>query len=68
MGLPRTGRKYDAIWVAIDRLINTTHVLAIKAKTSLEFLIDFYIDEIMTLHRIFKEIVSDRDPNFTSRF
>ncbi|CAN6476307.1 unnamed protein product [Victoria cruziana] len=68
MGLPRTQRKYDAICVIVDRLSKSAHFLAIHAKMPLESLADLYISEIVRLHGILKEIVSNRDPRFTFRF
>ncbi|KAJ8753514.1 hypothetical protein K2173_022755 [Erythroxylum novogranatense] len=68
MGLPKTSRKYNAIWVIVDRLTKSAHFLAIKQTNSLHVLAKKYIDEIVRLHEILDSIVSDRDPRFTSRF
>ncbi|CAN6476382.1 unnamed protein product [Victoria cruziana] len=67
MGLLRTQRKYDAIWVVVDRLSKSAHFLAIRANMPLESLADLYISEIVRLHGILRAIVSDRDPRVTSR-
>ncbi|CAN6454525.1 unnamed protein product [Victoria cruziana] len=68
MGLPRTRRQHDAIWVVVDRLSKSAHFLAICANMPLEGLADLYIREIVRLHGVPRAIVSDRDPRFTSRF
>ncbi|CAN6483877.1 unnamed protein product [Victoria cruziana] len=68
MGLPRTQRKHDAIWVVVERLSKSAHFLAIRASIPLESLADLYINEIVRLHGIPSAIISDRDPQFTSRF
>ncbi|KAJ8771140.1 hypothetical protein K2173_023465 [Erythroxylum novogranatense] len=68
MGLPKTSRKHDAIWVIVDRLTKSAHFLAIKQTDSLHVLARKYIDEIVRSHGISDSIVSDRDPRFTSRF
>ncbi|CAN6477452.1 unnamed protein product [Victoria cruziana] len=68
MGLPRTRRQHDAIWVVVDRLSKSAYFLAIRANMSLEGLADLYIREIVRLHGVPRAIVSDRDPRFTSRF
>ncbi|KAJ8899110.1 hypothetical protein K2173_010446 [Erythroxylum novogranatense] len=65
MGLPRTSRKHDAIWVIVDRLTKSSHFLAIKQTDSLHVLAKKYIGEIVRLHGIPDSIVSDRDPRFT---
>ncbi|CAN6445407.1 unnamed protein product [Victoria cruziana] len=68
MGLPKTRRSHDAIWVVVDRLSKSAHFLAIRATLPLDALADLYIREIVRLHGVPKAIVSDRDPRFTSRF
>jgi len=68
MGLPRTQKSHDAIWVIIDRLTKSAHFLPIRMEYSLERLAKLYIDEIVRLHGVPISIVSDRDPRFTSRF
>jgi hypothetical protein len=30
VGLPRTSKGYDSIWVIVDRLTKTTHILPVK--------------------------------------
>ena len=68
IGLPRTQRQHDAIWVIVDRLTKSTHFLPVNVKDSLEKLAQLYVDEIVRLHGVPISIVSDRDPRFISRF
>ena len=68
IGLPRTQRQHDAIWVIVDRLTKFAHFLPINVEDSLEKLAQLYVDEIVRLHGVPVSIVSDRDPGFTSRF
>ena len=68
VGLPKTRKQHDAIWVIIDRLTKSAHFLPIRISQSLESLADLYIREIVRLHGIPISIISDRDPRFTSRF
>jgi hypothetical protein len=67
-GLPLTRRKYDAIWVIVDRLTKSAHFLAMSKTTSLESLAKMFIAEIIRLHGAPLSIISDRDPRFTARF
>ena len=67
VGLPRTRRKHDAIWVIVDRLTKSAHFLPIRISQPLESLADLYIREIVRLHGVPTSIISDRDPRFTSR-
>ena len=68
MGLPKTPRQHDAIWVVVDRLTKAAHFLPIRQTDTLDKLARIYIKEIVRLHGITLSIVSDRDPHFTSRF
>ncbi|KAL0285964.1 UNVERIFIED_CONTAM: Transposon Ty3-G Gag-Pol polyprotein [Sesamum calycinum] len=68
VGLPRTFRKHDAIWVVVDRLTKSAHFLPIRQNDSLDKLAELYVSEIVRLHGIPTSIVSDRDPRFTSHF
>ena len=68
VGLPRTPKGLDAIWVIVDRLTKSAHFIPIKIRYSLERLAGLYVSEIVRLHGVPSSIVSDRDPRFTSRF
>ena len=68
VGLPRSQRGNDAIWVIVDRLTKSAHFLPIRRTHSLEKLAELYVNEIVRLHGVPVSIVSDRDPRFTSSF
>ena len=68
VGLPRTTKGHDAIWVIIDRLTKSAHFIPIKITFSLEQLADLYVREVIRLHGVPKSIISDRDARFTSKF
>ena len=68
VGLPRTQRGADAIWVVVDRLTKSAHFLPVRVTDTPERLAAQYVDEIVRLHGVPVSIVSDRDPRFTSRF
>ncbi|KAJ9557882.1 hypothetical protein OSB04_012496 [Centaurea solstitialis] len=67
-GLPRIFRRYDAIWVVVDRLTKSAHFIAIKEASSSEELADIYVREIVARHGVPVTVISDRDVRFTSRF
>ena len=67
-GLPRTQGGKNTIWVVIDRLTKAAHFIAIKDTWGPEELAKIYQKEIVRIHGVPKDIVSDRDPRFTSRF
>ncbi|KAK1421343.1 hypothetical protein QVD17_23595 [Tagetes erecta] len=68
MGLPRTRKGNDAIWVIVDRLTKSAHFLPIKESAGAEQLAQLYVDEIVARHGVPVSIVSDRDGRFTSRY
>ena len=59
MGLPRSPKGHEAIWVIVDRMTKTTHFILVKMTYSLDQLALIYIDEIMSLHGVPASIVSD---------
>ncbi|XP_058088878.1 uncharacterized protein LOC131235633 [Magnolia sinica] len=67
-GLPKTRKGYDSIWVIVDRLTKSAHFLPIKTSSSADDLAKLYSKEIVRLHGVPLEIVSDRDTRFTSIF
>jgi hypothetical protein len=66
--LPRAPSEEDAIWVIVDRLTKSAHLLPIKITNSLDKLAEMYVREIVRLHGVLVSIVSDCDPWFTLKF
>ena len=58
----------DAIWVMVDRLTKSAHFFPIHDTWGMERLAQLYVKEIVRLHGIPKDIVSDRDRRFQARF
>ena len=50
IGMPKTIKQHDSIWVIVDRLTKVAHFLAIKATFTSEQLANLYIKEIVRLH------------------
>ena len=68
VGLPRSKDGYDSIWVIVDGLTKSAHLLPVKATYSVDKLAKLYVKHIMCLHGVPISIVSDRDSIFTSQF
>jgi hypothetical protein len=68
VGLPRTQGGYDLIWVIVDRLTKVAHFILVKTTYSGAKLTELYMSQIVCLHGAPKKIVSDRGPQFTSKF
>lgn len=66
--LHKTSSGHDTIWVVVDRLTKSAHFLPIKSTYTLEKLAQVYVKEIVRLHGVPNNIISGRDPRFTSRF
>ena len=67
-GFPLTQKRRDSVWVIVDRLTKSAHFLPVRLDYSMNRLAEMYVNEIFRLHGIPISIVSDRDPQFTSRF
>jgi hypothetical protein len=68
MGLPRTAKGYDSVWVIIDRLTKIAHFLLVKTYYPVLTYAELYIARVLSLHGVLKTIVSDRGPQFVSKF
>jgi transposase InsO family protein len=68
VGFPNTSRHHDSIWVIVDRLTKTTHLLPVHTTHRAEKYAEIYIDQIVRLHGIPRTIVSDRGAPFVARF
>lgn len=66
-GLPWTAKEHDTIWVIVE-LTKSAHFLLKKLNCLMEKLCKLYIHKIVKLHGLPVSIVSDWDPQFTSRF
>ena len=61
VGLPKTQKGYDSIWVIVDRLTKVAHYRG-------ENIARLYVDNIVKLHGVPSRIISDRGTQFTSKF
>jgi transposase InsO family protein len=68
VGLPRTAKGFDPIWVIIDWLIKTAHFLPVKTYYSVITYAQIYVARILSLHGVTKTIVLDGGPQFVSKF
>ena len=68
IGLTRTSRKFDSIWVIVDRLTKSAHFLPVRTTYTVEEYAKLYIKEIVRLHGVPISIISDRGTQFTANF
>jgi hypothetical protein len=68
IGLPLTARKFDSIWVIVDRLSKSTHFIPVTTKYRVERYVEIYVARVLCLHGVPKTIISDRGSQFVARF
>ena len=66
--LPKMILQNDAIMVVVDKLIKAAHFIPVKTTHKVANIANIYMKEVSRLHGILKDIISDRDSNFTSKF
>jgi hypothetical protein len=59
VGLPLTGRKFNSIWVIIDRLTKSSHSISVHTFYRAEKYAELYVSRILCLHGVSKTIISD---------
>jgi hypothetical protein len=68
VGLPKTSKGFDSIWVIVDRLTKQAHFLPVRTDYPVVHYAKLYVDRVVSLHGIPKTIVSDRGTQFVSKF
>jgi hypothetical protein len=68
VGLPRTSRGYNSIWVIVDRLTKSAHFIPIAMTYRVGQYAELYISHIVRYHSISKTIISDRGSIFVALF
>ncbi|WVZ52365.1 hypothetical protein U9M48_003434 [Paspalum notatum var. saurae] len=68
VGLPRTPKGYDSIWVIVDSLTKSAHFLPVKTHYTATTYAELYISRIVSLHRVPQTITSNRGSLFVPCF
>ena len=68
MVLPKIRKKNDSVIVVFDKLSKETHFIPRKLAYKEVHIVYIFLNEIFRLHGIPKEVISDRDTNFTWDF
>jgi transposase InsO family protein len=68
VGLPRTPKGNDSVWVIVDRLTKVAHFVPVKTQYATEKLADLYVEHMLRLHGAPRSIVSDRGTQFVAKF
>jgi hypothetical protein len=67
-GLPTLTKQNDTIMVVVDKLSKSAHFIPVKSTCKVIDIARIFMKEIFRVHGMPKEIVSDRDTEFTSNF
>ena len=67
-GFPNTDRQHDSIMVVVDNLTKVSHFILVKTTYTASDVEQVFIKDIVRLHGVPKNIMSDRDVKFTSKF
>jgi hypothetical protein len=68
VGLPRTSRGYNSIWVIMDCLTKSAHFILVAMTYRVGQYAKLYISHIVRYHDIPKTIISDGGSIFVARF
>jgi hypothetical protein len=68
VSLPLTARKFDSIWVIMDRFMKSAHFIPVHTQYMAKRYAELYIERIMCLHEVPNTIISDRGTRFVARF
>jgi transposase InsO family protein len=68
VGLSLTARKFNLIWVIVNRLTKSAHFIPVNTNYNVQKNAEIYVARVLCLHGVPKTIIFDRGSQFVARF